>query len=158
MRVAVVSDTHFRNDKFLESVKQIDNIDQIIHLGDMVQDAKDIRSELKLPMFIVRGNNDYSDNNTPWRQVIRLMNHKILITHGHLERVNYGVMNLLYSAKEAECEMVMYGHTHVYHYEEIEGVKILNPGSAGQDRGGEYESYALLEITEDSIEVERIRI
>lgn len=158
MRVIVVSDTHFRNDKFIESVKTIDNIDQIIHLGDMVQDAKEIRDTLKIPMTMIRGNNDYSDNNTPWRQVVRLLNHKALLTHGHLERVNFGVLNLIYSAKESECEMVMYGHTHIYHYEEIDGIKILNPGSAGHDRGGEYESYAILDITEDEIKVERIRL
>lgn len=158
MKVAVVSDTHGRIEPFLNKLKQFNDVELIIHLGDTVEDAKKIREKTQLPLFVVRGNNDYMDVNTPWRELVRINGHKILLTHGHKEGVNFGETKLYYAAKEAEAEMVLYGHTHVYHYDEIEGIKILNPGSAGYDRGFEYESFVLMDITADDISVERIKL
>lgn len=158
MKVAIVSDTHFRIKNFIDSVKKIKDLELIIHLGDMVDDANAIRDELNLPMFVVRGNNDYNAENTPWKQLIRLENHKIIITHGHKERVNFGYSNLLYTAKDADAEMILFGHTHVYFNKLVDGVRILNPGSAGFDRGGDYESYVLMDINKENISLERIRL
>lgn len=158
MKVAVVSDTHGRIEPFLNTLKQFNDVELIVHLGDTVEDANKIREKTKLPMFVVRGNNDYMDVNTPWRELVRINGHKILLTHGHKEGVNFGETKLYYAAKEAEAEMVLYGHTHVYLYEEIEGIKILNPGSAGYDRGFEYESFVIMNVTTDDIRVERIKL
>lgn len=158
MKVIVVSDTHGRIDPFLDKIKDIENIDYLIHLGDMVNDANRIKKATGLPMYVVRGNNDFLSENTPWKKLITFEQHKILLTHGHHERVNWGIDTLYYTAKEAGAEMVLFGHTHVYLDEIIEGVRILNPGSAGYDRGGEYESFAILEISNEEIKVERIRI
>lgn len=158
MKVAVVSDTHCRIEPFLNKIKEYQDIELIIHLGDMVEDAKKIRDRTQLPMFNVRGNNDYMDSNTPWRQLIHLNGHKILLTHGHREGVNFGENKLYHQAKESGAEMVLYGHTHVYLYKEIDGIKILNPGSAGHDRGFEYESFVLLDITPDKMSIERIKL
>lgn len=158
MKVAIVSDTHFRIKNFIDSAKKIKDLELIIHLGDMVDDANAIRAELNLPMFVVRGNNDYNAENTPWKQLIRLENHKIIITHGHKERVNFGYSNLLYTAKDADAEMILFGHTHVYFNKLVDGVRILNPGSAGFDRGGDYESYVLMDINKENISLERIRL
>lgn len=158
MKVAVVSDTHGRIEPFLNTLKQFNDVELIIHLGDTVEDATKIREKTKLPMFVVRGNNDYMDVNTPWRELVRINGHKILLTHGHKESVNFGETKLYYAAKEAEAEMVIYGHTHVYLYEEIEGIKILNPGSAGYDRGFEYESFVLMDVMDDDISFERIKL
>lgn len=158
MKVVVVSDTHGRIEPFLEKIENEKDIELIIHLGDMVDDAKKIQERTNLPMFSIRGNNDYMDVNTPWKQLIHLECHKVLITHGHKERVNFGISSLVYSAKEAQVDMVMYGHTHVYHFEEVDGIKVLNPGSAGYDRGFEYESFVIMNIDKDSINIERVRI
>ena len=158
MKVAVVSDTHGRIELFLNRLSKEKDVEIIIHLGDTVEDAKNIQKRTNLPMFVVRGNNDYMDVNTPWRELVRINGHKILLTHGHKEGVNFGETKLYYAAKEAEAEMVLYGHTHVYLYEEIEGIKILNPGSAGYDRGFEYESFVIMNVTTDDIRVERIKL
>ncbi|MDO4604674.1 MAG: metallophosphoesterase [Helcococcus sp.] len=158
MKVAIVSDTHGRIEPFLNKIEEYTDIELIIHLGDTVDDAKKIRERTQLPMFVVRGNNDYMDVNTPWRELIRIKGHKILLTHGHKENVNFGQTQLYYAARETDAEMVIYGHTHVYLYEEIEGIKILNPGSAGYDRGCEYESFVLMNVTSDNISIERIRL
>lgn len=158
MKIAIVSDTHRRCDQVINDLQQREGVELLIHLGDMVSDAKLIQEKIGLPMHVVRGNNDYYDENTPWKMLIRLEGHKILLTHGHHERVGWSNTNLIYAAKEAEADMVFYGHTHVYDYRQEDGIIILNPGSAGYDRGGEYESYVIMDLTKDNIEVERIRL
>ncbi len=158
MKVAVVSDTHGRIEPFLNRLSKEKDVEIIIHLGDTVEDAKNIQKRTNLPMFVVRGNNDYMDVNTPWRELVRINGHKILLTHGHREGVNYGLAKLYYLAKESDAEMVLFGHTHIYHYEEIEGIKILNPGSAGYDRGFEYESFVLMDVTADDISIKRVKL
>ena len=158
MKIAIVSDTHGRCDQVISDLLKRDNIELLIHLGDMVSDAKLIQEKTGLSMHVVRGNNDYYDENTPWKMLIRLEGHKILLTHGHHERVGWSNTNLIYAAKEAEVDMVFYGHTHVYDHREEDGIRLLNPGSAGYDRGGEYESYVIMDISKDNIEVERIRL
>lgn len=72
-----------------------------------VRDAHIIKQETKLPLYVVRGNNDYNDENTPWKLLIRIKDHKILLTHGHQE-VGWSSDNLIYAAKEAGADMVMY--------------------------------------------------
>lgn len=157
MRVVVVTDTHGRIEPFLKSMNEQSNIDAILHLGDMVQDGKEISKKFNIPVHIVRGNNDYIANNTPWTLLLRFNGYKVLLTHGHRQGVNFGVENLLAMAKESEVDIILFGHTHVYYYREVDGIKILNPGSAGFDRGGEYESYAIIDFDKD-ISVKRIQI
>lgn len=158
MKILVVSDTHFRVNSFIKELKKHKDAAMIFHLGDMVVDAYEIQKHTDIPMRIVRGNNDYFSDRAPWSDIVRIKGHKILLTHGHNERVKLGISTLYYKAKDAECDLVFYGHTHIYHDEVIEGIRIMNPGSAGYDRGGDYESYIVANITEDSVEIERVRL
>ena len=47
------------------------------------------------------------------------------------------------AAQEAGAQLAMFGHTHQVYYEQIGGVQVLNPGTAG--RGREL-TWALAEI------------
>lgn len=158
MKILVLSDTHGNNIPFINQLRNHKDAEMIIHLGDMVEDAKDIREYAPCLVKVVRGNNDYYADNTEWYELIRVEGHKILLTHGHKDRVSYGIDELVHRAKQCDAEMVMYGHTHVYDYREVDGIKVLNPGSAGFDRGGEYESYVVMNVTEDRIDVERVKL
>lgn len=69
---------------------------------------------------------------------------KAFITHGHLYNVEYDRLDsLVYAAQEHGAKIAMYGHTHRPLYEEIGGVKVLNPGSAGK---GMKPTWALVEV------------
>ena len=60
---------------------------------------------------------------------------KAFLTHGHLYHVDYGrVDSLVYAAQEAGCQLALFGHTHVPFHEDIGGVKVVNPGTAGKGR------------------------
>ena len=158
MKVLVVSDTHGIVKPFIKELEKHKDAEMIFHLGDMVHDALKIKENTDIPMVIVRGNNDYFSENTPWSQIVRIKGHKILLTHGHMEKINYGITSLYFKAKESEADLVFYGHTHVYSDEYIDGIRLINPGSAGYDRARQYESYVVMNIEEDSIEIERVKL
>ena len=158
MKVLVVSDTHGVVKPFINELEKHKDAELIIHLGDHVSDAKEIQRHTDIPMRMVRGNTDYYSDNTPWIELLNLEGHKVLITHGHNEKVSYGPATIFYKAKECDANLAFHGHTHVFFDEVIEGIRIVNPGSAGFDRGGEYESYVVMNIDKDNIEIERIRL
>ena len=69
---------------------------------------------------------------------------KAFITHGHLYNVKYGMLDsLVYAAQEQGAKIAMFGHTHEADYEEMGGVKLINPGTAG---AGRRFTYALVEV------------
>ena len=39
-----------------------------------------------------------------------------------------------YAALEAGCQLALFGHTHTPFHEDIGGVKVVNPGTAGKGR------------------------
>lgn len=57
-------------------------------------------------------------------------------------------------AKENECDIVCFGHTHCSYFEKIDGVYLLNPGSTTFPRDGNPPSYAILDIEEDYVKAE----
>ena len=143
MKVAVFSDTHSNNELMLEAVRRC-RPDAAIHLGDHDRDAVELRHEFpELPVYSVCGNCDLMPL-APEKDVVQLGPVKAFITHGHLYNVNYGrVDSLVYAAQEAGAQLAMFGHTHQAYYEQIGGVQVLNPGTAG--RGREL-TWALVEI------------
>lgn len=56
-----------------------------------------------------------------------------------------------------EIDYVIFGHTHFPKDEMIEGIRFINPGTAGNDRGAGT-SMAILHLEGDSAELERIRL
>lgn len=111
--------------------------DTVIHLGDCVEDARDlVRSYPNLAVLYVRGNNDF-EQDASFSAVVSLGGVRIYLTHGHQERVSRSSRGVLpRRAREAGCTVAMFGHTHrVFHAEE-DGVLLLNPGSISLPRGG----------------------
>ena len=143
MKVAVFSDTHSNNELMFEAVRRC-RPDAAIHLGDHDRDAVELRHEFPgMPVYSVCGNCDLMPL-APEKDVVQLGPVKAFITHGHLYNVNYGrVDSLVYAAQEAGAQLAMFGHTHQVYYEQIGGVQVLNPGTAG--RGREL-TWALVEI------------
>ncbi len=131
MKVMVISDTH-RNIKDAKNVLQQDkSITHVIHLGDMVRDADELQEAFSDKSFCkIRGNND-------WREFARdsvllsLCGHNIFATHGHAFGVKSGYLTLARYAKSLGCDVALFGHTHVFADESIDGVRCLNPSSKG---------------------------
>jgi putative phosphoesterase len=133
MKAAVFSDTHSNTALMVEAVRRV-RPDVIIHLGDHDRDTAILRREFpEIPLYGVCGNCDYGSAEPAW-DVVPLGPVKAYITHGHLLNVRWGVDSLVYAAQEQGCKLALYGHTHEADIQEIGGVKVMNPGTAGMSR------------------------
>ncbi|HBX23519.1 MAG TPA: metallophosphoesterase [Desulfotomaculum sp.] len=150
LRVGVISDTHGAVKETARAVQQMGNIDALIHAGDFYVDALFLKSELKVPVYAVAGNCD-SPSSGPDELTITLDGHRVLITHGHLHRVKYGLQGLVYKAREVEATTVVFGHTHVPLNLMENNILLFNPGSPVNPMPGHIAGYGILEIDKQRI-------
>ena len=132
MKVLVLSDSHGVIDSMARAVAAHDP-DAVIHLGDCVPDAEELRIRFpNLTVYNVKGNNDWRDK-TAERLLLTLEGVRILAVHGHQYGVRSGPLRLSYAAREAGAEVALYGHTHIPACERTEdGLWLLNPGACGK--------------------------
>ncbi|MCD8158879.1 MAG: metallophosphoesterase [Clostridiales bacterium] len=151
MKIIVMSDTHgmiSNAEKVLEDFKP--QIDGFMHLGDHYDDAQLLRRKFsKMRFWSVRGNCDFVT--APTHIIGELSDHRMYICHGHREDVKYDRLRLVYKAAENDCDIALYGHTHVPEIDFYDGVLIFNPGSLSLPRQGLTKTFGLLDITEDGI-------
>ena len=133
MKVLIISDSHGR-DKWLDYVIENEKgLDRIIHLGDLEGSEEHLETIAPCPVEIISGNNDYFAE-YPREKVIQISGHKILLTHGHYYGVSFGRERLAGAARMLGCSMAMYGHTHCPEIDEVNGIRVINPGSLAYPR------------------------
>lgn len=153
LRILLMSDSHGRNENVELAIAQvreeIGEFQMLIHLGD-VGDAREIESLAGVPCYIVRGNTDY-DAKLLNANVIEAGGHRIFATHGHLYQVDMRLDLLRFAALENDCDIAMYGHTHVpYLEEDPDDITILNPGSISKPRQADHRyTYMVIEIDDE---------
>lgn len=153
LRILIMSDSHGRNENVELAIAQvreeIGEFQMLIHLGD-VGDARELESLAGVPCYIVRGNTDY-DAKLLNANVIEAGGHRIFATHGHLYQVDMRLDLLRFAALENDCDIAMYGHTHVpYLEEDPDDVAILNPGSISKPRQADHRyTYMVMEIDDE---------
>lgn len=159
LRILIMSDSHGRNENVELAIAQvreeIGEFQMLIHLGD-VGDARELESLAGVPCYIVRGNTDY-DAKLLNANVIEAGGHRIFATHGHLYQVDMRLDLLRFAALENDCDIAMYGHTHVpYLEEDPDDITILNPGSISKPRQADHRyTYMVMEIDgEDEVTYE----
>ncbi len=145
MKIIVVSDTH-RNFAVLDEIvnRNLD-ADLFIHLGDGENEFRDVRNlHPEKAMVYVAGNCDFGTHKPV--QMPTVCGYKIFCCHGHYQDVHSGLERLVYDAKQNDCKIALYGHTHLYRTEVIDGVFIMNPGSPDSPRNRNKPSYGVIEI------------
>lgn len=153
LRILLMSDSHGRNENVELAIAQvreeIGEFQMLIHLGD-VGDARELESLAGVPCYIVRGNTDY-DAKLLNANMIEAGGHRIFATHGHLYQVDMRLDLLRFAALENDCDIAMYGHTHVpYLEEDPDDVTILNPGSISKPRQADHRyTYMVMEIDDE---------
>ena len=144
MKILVFSDSHNTIAPMETAVREI-TPDLILHLGDYVLDASVLADAFPhIPLRMVRGNCDMGMG-APALEDFTIADRRIIMTHGHRYNVKYDYTALYLMGREAEADILLFGHTHIPHYEQIGHMHVLNPGSAGSRSG------ALIEITDGTI-------
>lgn len=122
-QIAIISDTH---GILRESVMaELDAANCIIHAGDI--DTPTIADAVRMmgETYMVRGNNDMD-----WAKELPA---SISAT---IEGVRFFIVHNRKDVPRhlSEVDVVIYGHSHKYFAEVIDGVLYLNPGSCGKRR------------------------
>ena len=160
MLIGLISDTHIPDrarqipEKVLES---FENVDLIIHAGDLTTRAVIDELEKIAPVVAIQGNMDrVAGLDLPKAQVIEAEGMKIGVAHGEVYP-RADTQQLLYLAKELNANILVTGHSHQPKIEQVEDVLLLNPGSPIVPRLAD-RTVMLLEINNKNVDVEIIKI
>ena len=149
--IIIASDTHGRSEYLSQLEQAYPHADLFIHCGALEDDASCFNR-----WIFVRGNNDFDFN---------LDDYKILTIEGmrtyifHSQRMPYYNREkaLVKLALENDCQIVLFGHTHMAMAEKIHGIWLINPGSMTFPRDGNSPCYARMVIEDaNHVQVELI--
>jgi len=148
VNVAVLSDSHGLLRR--EVVAEIQDCTHIIHAGDIVKEMDLDELRLYGSIYAVRGNNDL------WQKGLRDLAHVLRFTIAGVSFLmthdRYDVPNDLDGV-----HAVIFGHSHRYSEEWIDGRLWLNPGSCGRSRFGSPVTMAKMKLQDGKVlEVRRI--
>ncbi len=147
MKALIFSDSHGNFQSIMDSVCSEKNVDLIIFAGDIQRDADSIMDSFaEIPLAYVLGNNDWSVHGVPYDRVFEFGEKRIFLTHGHKYHVKDSLYMLRQKARNVGADICVFGHTHVAFSEEMDGILMLNPGSA-------WYSYMVLEIAGGEVSV-----
>ena len=147
MKLAILSDTHGLLRP--EVVEHLRTADVILHGGDI--NKQSIVDQLRefAPLYVVRGNNDKE-----WAEAIP---HDLTVTLGGT------TFYMVHNRKELPADLtgidvVIFGHSHKYVQEVLEGRLWLNPGSCGPRRFHQEITMMMATLVDGKIRVEKITI
>ncbi|MCD7785666.1 MAG: YfcE family phosphodiesterase [Oscillospiraceae bacterium] len=147
MHIIAFSDSHGLHARVEDLIKKTkDTTDIYLFAGDVLKDVRNI-SEMfpRVKLVTVPGNCDYTSGDMPI-QVVNAAGKKIILTHGHLHHVKYGLESLQELAYQNRADVVVYGHTHCRAVDYINGIYYVNPGSLALPKDGLPPSYATIDI------------
>ncbi len=142
--IIVTSDSHGNTNALKNIALRYPDAFCYLNLGDFCDSEEAIS-----PFLSVKGNNDYLP--IPLQRIITIDNKRILMLHGH--NTFLSLSNLLSMAKRNNCNIILYGHTHVLNYKVIDNIYIINPGAISYPRSEYGSTYALIYFNNNKIEV-----
>ncbi len=143
-RVAVMSDSHGLLRP--EVVAAVRGCDAVIHAGDL--DEPRVLETLQglAPVYVVRGNNDWTlPEGVPQRLAFRIEDCHFMMAHDKrdIPKALDGV------------DVVIFGHSHIYHEEIVDGRLWLNPGSCGYRRFHSDLCYVIMTVEGHEVTIEK---
>ena len=150
MKILVLSDTHGNIKKTLSVLSFHSDIKEVFFLGDNTSDIDAVKEQFKDKNFhVVSGNCDIA---SPYKStdIATINNRRIFFTHGHKYGVKYTLENLKETARENNCTLALFGHTHCSLSAYDDGLYIVNPGSLSFPRDS-FPSYAVIDIVDKGI-------
>ena len=161
--IGIISDTHVpdRAKKIPEKVfKVFENVDFIVHAGDLVQLSVIDELEQLAPVLVVAGNMDGPEirGKLPKMESFKILDRKIGVTHN--PRALFGMGKMREIAKTNGFDVLVYGHTHSSSLKWERGVLFINPGSptAPAPPFLSKPTVALLRVTKERITPEIVQI
>jgi putative phosphoesterase len=155
MRVGLISDTHGRLRS--EVFDRFRDVDRILHAGDIGPVGLLVELEAVAPVTAVYGNTDRPQVRAEVDAVaeLELAGRRVVVVHGdqHGSLTPEALRNAYPGA-----DIIVYGHTHRPRVDRLDGVLVVNPGSAGAARFGLAPSVGILTLGGDEATVELIEL
>ena len=146
-RIAVLSDTHGLLRP--EVLAAIDGCDAIIHGGDINKPEIIERLKVISPVYVVRGNNDKAwAEHIPATLTFQIEDCRFFLVHNK-EEVPKTLTGI---------DAVIFGHSHRYFEEKIDGRLWLNPGSCGKRRFDQEITLAILTVDGSTLSTQKVVI
>lgn len=150
MKILIVSDTHRNSSALKEIIEGNSDADMLIHLGDGENEFADMQRLFpEMPMVYVAGNCDYGQHEA--EHIVIAGGIKIFCCHGHRYAIHTTLELLAGKARSEGCAVALYGHSHVFKSEFVNGVLVMNPGSPSEPRGGNKPTYGILCFDGDGV-------
>lgn len=121
MKIGILSDTHGAVNVVDTVFAAAPDTELWLYAGDVVGDAQYLATIARTDVRFVPGNCDWPDPNTPETIVVE-------------------------AAAEANCDIAVYGHTHIAEYSPGTPITVLNPGSAARPRDGALGSFMTMDL------------
>ena len=155
MKCLVFSDSHGSTYYMEKAIKRNPDADYIFFLGDGISDAEVLAENDRLHTWVcVKGNCDFRSyflgRALSKTEEIIIANKKVVLTHGDLYNVKYGLDNIKSLAKSRKADIVLFGHTHRMYEEyvsESTPFYLFNPGSISKE---DY-SFGILTVTGNTV-------
>lgn len=146
MKIIVTSDSHNQMMRIRDVIIKHYDADVVIFCGDGYKDIDEIRLLFNDKMIVsVRGNCDLGCD---FRDSLEMTfaGKRFFITHGHIYNVKQGYNYIKQYGKNANSDIVLFGHTHIpYLSAEDNNMILLNPGSIGYSG-----TYGIIEIDDNT--------
>lgn len=148
IRIAVLSDTHGLLRRSV--VAELRDCSHILHAGDIVKETDLDELRLYGNLYAVRGNNDYLSGVRDLRGMLRfeIGRRNFIMVHDRRD----------VPTDLTDTDIVVFGHSHRWTEETVDGRLWLNPGSCGRSRFGGELSMAKLLLRDGKITVKKIVI
>ena len=146
-RIAVLSDTHgLLRPEVLDAIA---GCDAIIHGGDINKPEIIERLKVISPVYVVRGNNDKAwAEHIPATLTFQIEDCRFFLVHNKKE-----VPKTL-----TGIDAVIFGHSHRYFEQVIDGRLWLNPGSCGKRRFDQEIALAILTVEGKNLSAQKVVI
>ena len=152
--IGLISDTHVP--KIARGIPKrvfeiFENVDYIIHAGDLVELAVLDELDQIAPVLAVSGNSDGLEVGSalPKLNTLKVFDWKIGVTHD--QNILYGLNKMNETAELNGFDVFVYGHTHISNIKWENRILYINPGSPTDPPLMIEPSVALLKITKENI-------
>ena len=157
MKCLCFSDSHGSSYNIRAALSMHPDAEVIFFLGDGLNDLEDFILDRNRAWIAVQGNCDYSatlgGGLVKKTDSITLCGKRIVLTHGDLYGVKYGIDGVKKLAEDSRADIVLFGHSHIpfekYTPTDDGGYYLFNPGSIGA--GYECRSYGVINITDKGV-------
>ncbi|WP_407376656.1 metallophosphoesterase [Methanobrevibacter sp.] len=160
MLIGLISDTHIPDRARVLPQNVLDafgDVDLILHAGDLTSLKVIEELEMIAPVMAVQGNMDRAKGiDLPKAKVIEAEGLKIGLVHGEVYP-RADTQQLVYLAKELDCDILVSGHSHQPKIEKTDGVLLINPGSPIVPRLAD-RTVMILEVNNKEVDVEIIKV